>query len=194
MESAKLLIDRIVDETGFSKAAIARKMGITPPYLSRLYAGAIQFTPGMYARLTKSFPMIWPEMAEGVPYYATDFVGGYDESFYKYTAEPSMRVTHPLNGMADLWIKNKGNAMSPLIESDDVIALRDVPKDSVMYGYIYAVVMKDRRYIRRIRRSEREGCWRLAPENVKDFDEIDVNVDDVLRVFSVDAVSREINL
>ena len=194
LETAKELVDRIVAETGLPKSTIAKKAGLAPTYLYRLLSGDIELTAGMAARIKKSFLDIWPEMRDGIPYYPVDFSTGYDDIFENKTCQPSMDIIHPLTGMAELWLQNRSNAMAPLIEPGDVIALRSVDIDSVVYGRVYAIVTRGDRLIRRIRRSEQPGYWRLVPDNKKDFDEQDINVSSVIQVFAVDAISRKISL
>ena len=192
LNPAQRLVEEICRKTSLSERQVCLRAGISQSYLSRLKGGQIELTPGMEARIKKAFVNLFPDLRTGVPYYPVDFQLGL-HSVTSGKLESTIDVIHPMNGLSDMWIANRSTAMSPLIEPGDIMALRDVPLDSVIYGRVYAIVTTNDNLVRIIRRSEREGYWRLIPSNTKDFDEQEICTADVSRVFIVESIARSIN-
>ena len=76
--------------------------------------------------------------------------------------------------------------MSPLIDPGDVIALKKIEdwQVNILYGEVYALVTEQYRTVKRIRKSEIDGCIRLVPEN-PDYDPQDIPVTSVIAIFQV---------
>lgn len=122
---------------------------------------------------------------EGLPYYDVDFVGGFDETINDQTSVPDCYLSVPGFERADFWCNVRGNSMHPLIKNGDLIALKEVPATSIIYGEVYAIVMNDIRTIKKIRSSTNKAKLRFIPINTEEFDEQEYHKQDVIRVFEV---------
>lgn len=189
---AAAIIDRIAAEKNLSQVSIAETCGMSRSYLCRLINGSISLTPEKERQIKSSFPdMFRGEMPEiGIPYFNIDFCLGYDSVFNDQTEIPDLYVRHPLNGHADCWITTRGNSMYPLISSGDIIAIREVQIDGVMFGDVYAIVTDDNRTVKRVRKGSVPSKWRLVPENKDDYDEQEIDIDSVIKVYRVEAVAK----
>lgn len=119
-----------------------------------------------------------------VPYFETDFIGGYDELFNDQSFLPTCYISVPGFERADCWCSIRGNSMSPLISNGDLIALKECTLENIKYGEVYAVVMEDLRTIKKIRRSFSDENLRFIPIN-PDYDEQEYHKSRIIRVFEV---------
>ena len=189
---AKELIDKITSAKKITQNEIGRRAGIAPSYLARLATGDIALTSEKERQIKSAFPeMFRGEMKSiGIPFYNIDFCLGYDAIFNDLIEQPSSYVQHPFNGHAEFWVSTRGNSMYPLISAGDMIALREVQKDGVLFGDIYAIVTDDNRTVKRIRKGSEPSLWKLVPENKNDSDEQEIPVDAVIKVYHVEAVAK----
>ena len=127
--------------------------------------------------------------SEGRPYYNVDFRAGFDLVMNDQTTKPEYRIDfQPYNGEGVVWCNITGNSMSPKISHGDIIAIREVKdwREYIAYGEIYAIVTKnDMRTVKVIRRGTQEGRIRLVPVNTAEYDEQEIAVAMVSRVFQV---------
>ena len=132
-------------------------------------------------------------IAAGVPYYAVDFLAGFDLVMNDQTAKPDGYVSFPNIRGAEAWVDISGKSMSPLIDPGDVIALKKVEDWTVniLYGEVYALVTDQYRTVKRIRKSDREGWIRLVPEN-PEYDPQDIPATSVRAVFQVLGCAKKI--
>lgn len=193
MESNKcrILLDEISAKKGMNLSAIAKAAGINRSFLSNVCGGRANFTENVERKIKDAFPDIFDtSYNKGIPYYDVDFCLGYDVVFDEQTSIPTSFISHPLNGKAQCWVTTRGQSMSPLIEGGDMIALREVSLEGVMFGDVYAIVTDENRTIKRIRKGSKAGKWLLVPENKKDFDEQEVSISSIIKVFRVEAVAK----
>ena len=124
--------------------------------------------------------------AAGVPYYAVDFLAGFDLVVNNQTSTPDGFISFPHIHGAQCWVDISGKSMSPLIDPGDVIALKKIEdwQVNILYGEVYALVTEQYRTVKRIRKSEIDGCIRLVPEN-PDYDPQDIPVTSVIAIFQV---------
>lgn len=129
----------------------------------------------------------------GVPYYAVDFLAGFDLVMNDQTTKPDGYVSFPHIRGAQAWVDISGKSMSPLIDPGDVIALKKVEDWTVniLYGEVYALVTDQYRTVKRIRKSDREGWIRLVPEN-PEYDPQDIPATSVRAVFQVLGCAKKI--
>ena len=122
----------------------------------------------------------------GVPYYAVDFLGGFDPVFNNQTSTPDGYISFPHIRGAQYWVDISGKSMSPLIDPGDVIALKQIEDwpNNILYGEVYALVTQQYRTVKRIRKSEIAGYIRLVPEN-PDYDPQDIPASSVIAIFQV---------
>lgn len=131
--------------------------------------------------------------AAGVPYYAVDFLAGFDLVLNVQTSRPDGYISFPHIRGAQYWVDISGKSMSPLIDPGDVIALKKVEDwmVNILYGEVYALVTDQYRTVKRIRKSDQEGWIRLVPEN-PDYDPQDIPASSVISVFQVLGCAKKI--
>ena len=129
----------------------------------------------------------------GVPYYAVDFLAGFDLVMNDQTAKPDGYISFPNIRGAQAWVDISGKSMSPLIDPGDVIAIKRIEdwQTNILYGEVYALVTNQYRTVKRIRRSELPDHIRLIPEN-PDYDPQDIPISSVLAVFQVLGCAKKI--
>lgn len=123
---------------------------------------------------------------DGVPYYAVDFLAGFDLVVNDQTRNPDGYVSFPNIRGAQYWVDISGKSMSPLIDPGDVIAIKKVEDwpTNILYGEVYALVTEQYRTVKRVRRSDQEGYIRLVPEN-PDYDPQDIPAASVVALYQV---------
>lgn len=131
--------------------------------------------------------------AKGAPYYAVDFIGGFDLVMNDQTAVPAAFVSFPVFRDAECWVDISGKSMEPLISSGDIIALKHVEDwpTNILYGEVYALVTRQYRTVKRVRKSAQEGYLRLVPEN-PDYDQQDIPMSAVIAVYQVLGAAKKI--
>lgn len=131
---------------------------------------------------------------KGAPYYDVDFLGGFDLVASDETIKPDSYFSmKDLNKDGLFWCNITGNSMAPLIRSGSRICMKEVNKYNLLYGDIYALVIRGDdpydllRTVKYVNRSDIKGCVRLVPENAnqKYGDYQDVKVDNILHVFKI---------
>ena len=129
----------------------------------------------------------------GVPYYAVDFLAGFDLVINDQTAVPDGFISFPHIRGAQAWVDISGKSMSPLIDPGDVIAIKHIDdwQTNILYGEVYALVTEQYRTVKRIRKSDREGWIRLVPEN-PDYDAQDIPVSSVVALYQVLGCAKKI--
>lgn len=129
----------------------------------------------------------------GVPYYAIDFLAGFDLVINDQTSVPDGFISFPHIRGAQAWVDISGKSMSPLIDPGDVIAIKHVEdwQTNILYGEVYALVTEQYRTVKRIRKSDREGWIRLVPEN-PDYDPQDIPITSVVALYQVLGCAKKI--
>jgi len=127
----------------------------------------------------------------GAPFFDVDFLGGFDSLTNDQTTIPAYYIDfQPYNKKGNMWVNITGDSMSPRINSGDKICIREIRKEDIIYGEIYALIIGeecDTRTVKWVTRSPEEGKIRLVPEN-KDpryGDYQDIKISDVRKVFKV---------
>lgn len=127
--------------------------------------------------------------ASGRPYYNVDFIGGFDLVFNDQTVVPEYNIDFaPYNQDGVVWCNITGNSMQPKISHGDIIAIKEVVgwQDYLSMGEIYAVVTANHlRTVKIIRQGKSEGTLRFIPINTAEFDEQEVPIKMITRVFEV---------
>lgn len=125
----------------------------------------------------------------GRPYYNVDFIGGFDLVLNDQTIVPEYNIDFaPYNQDGVVWCNITGNSMQPKISHGDIIAIKEVVgwQDYLSMGEIYAVVTANHlRTVKIIRQGKSEGTLRFIPINTAEFDEQEVPIKMITRVFEV---------
>lgn len=125
----------------------------------------------------------------GRPYYNVDFIGGFDLVLNDQTVVPEYNIDFaPYNQDGVVWCNITGNSMQPKISHGDIIAIKEIVgwQDYLSMGEIYAVVTANHlRTVKIIRQGKSEGTLRFIPINTAEFDEQEVPIKMITRVFEV---------
>ena len=136
-------------------------------------------------------PQLLPKTSytSGRPYYNVDFIGGFDLVLNDQTILPEYNIDFaPYNQDGVVWCNITGNSMQPKISHGDIIAIKEVVgwQDYLSMGEIYAVVTANHlRTVKIIRQGKSEGTLRFIPINTAEFDEQEVPIKMITRVFEV---------
>lgn len=122
----------------------------------------------------------------GVPYYDEDFLLGFDEILAPSNEHPEYFINMPGYEKATLWCNASGHSMKPEINNGDIIALQRVDDFSFLpFGDIYGFITTNgMRTIKRLGRSNHEGCYKLIPTN-KDYDVQEIPINKIALVYRV---------
>ena len=129
----------------------------------------------------------YPCAVKEIPYYAVDFMGGFDLVYNAEANTPDGVARLPQFSGADCLVDVSGKSMEPLISPGDCIAIKRLDNWREMYlpGEVYAIVTNEYRTIKRVRKSDKGKDWlKLVPEN-PDYDAQDIRAESVLAMFTV---------
>ena len=99
----------------------------------------------------------------------------------------------PILSGSDFAFVNQGDSMSPEIEHGSVVFVKQVDKDAVVFGDIYLIVSEKINIVRFIRGLDDKN-WRLVAKNVKDFDDLILDISLVKAVYKVKGVLSMISM
>lgn len=137
---------------------------------------------------TEVAPEAVPEISytEGVPYYDEVFECGFDELIAPSSENPEYLIRMPGYERATLWCNASGHSMEPEINNGDIIALQRIQDFSFLpFGDVYGIITTNgMRTIKRLGKSNVEGCYRLIPTN-KEYDEQDIPINKIALVYRV---------
>ena len=122
---------------------------------------------------------------EGAPYYDVEFQGGFTDSFNDQTIYPDRHIYIPGFERVQVWCNISGHSMEPRIGHQDIIGLRQCLVQDIQFGKIYAVVLKTKRTVKIIRKSNDPQMLRYVPINDKEFDEQEFPITDIINIFEV---------
>lgn len=129
-----------------------------------------------------------PYLAQkGAPYYAVDFIAGFDLVFNDQTTTPDNYIYVPQYKNADCWVDVTGDSMAPLIANGDIVALKRVGdwKNNLLGGEIYAIVTNQWRTIKKVRMVKGDDTKLLLVPLNADYDTIEISKKSVVAVFQV---------
>lgn len=126
----------------------------------------------------------------GAPYYDVDFIGGFDLVMNDQTISPDYYIDFPpYNKKGVVWCNVTGHSMEPEIYHGDMIALKDTNETDPNYlpfGEVYALVTDNYRTIKRLTKSDKEGCIRLVPTNTApEYAPQDIPVSHIRKIYQV---------
>lgn len=122
---------------------------------------------------------------EGAPYYDVEFQGGFTDSFNDQTIYPDRHIYIPGFERVQVWCNISGHSMEPRIGHQDIIGLRQCLVQDIQFGKIYAVVLKTKRTVKILRKSNNPQMLRYVPINDKEFDEQEFPITDIINIFEV---------
>jgi len=201
--TSKQIIDTILEDLDISKYAFTKSLNVPPQRIIDITTGKVKrLSADTIDKIIEQYPQYnrqWLMTGEGeptnqekaswansgTPYYNVDFSCGYDVMENCQQITPDGYVLLPFLKDADCLINASGRSMYPLISEGDIIAIKRVNNiDNILFGEVYAIVTDDYRTIKRIRKSDKDGFFKLVPEN-KDYDEQDVAKESILAIFRI---------
>ncbi len=165
------LINKIVISMGVSKKWLTTGEGI--PFEKATLPAAVN---GMVAE-------------QGVPVYDIDVTAGTMSREMIFADERIVgHINVPGVSRDCRIVRVSGDSMSPVINSGDYIAVRQVSDMSILYwGQIYVVLLDDYRMVKYLRRHERNDMVTLRSENPA-YDDIDLPRSAIRALFFVDSI------
>lgn len=193
-EKEGITITSLEKVIGASKGVLSRAIAKRTDILSKWTQAIVENYPQYSADwlLTGKGPMLRNEISAtvsyepqiGVPYYDVDFVAGFDLIFNNQTLLPAHNIVFQPFAEAQLWCNVTGNSMADKINPGDIIALKEIPLESILFGEIYAVVMDDIRTIKVLRKSADPQKLRFIPIN-KEYDEQEFYKSKIQKTYAV---------
>lgn len=195
-ENEGITITSLEKAIGASKGVLSRAIAKKTDILSKWTQAVVENYPQYSANwlLTGKGPMLRDENkitdlisydpSIGVPYYDVDFTAGFDAIFNNQTLLPAHNIIFKPFEEAQLWCNVTGDSMADKINSGDIIALKEISVESILYGEIYAIVLDDVRTIKVLRKSSDPNKLRFVPIN-KEYDEQEFEKYRIQRVYAV---------
>ncbi|MEI3154372.1 MAG: S24 family peptidase [Odoribacter sp.] len=178
--------------TGITNGILSQKNGMTEDSILKFLSYYKDINPdwlilgqgSMLREENKIADLISYDPSVGVPYYDVDFTAGFDAIFNNQTLLPAHNIVFKPFEEAQLWCNVTGDSMADRINSGDIIALKEISLESILYGEIYAVVLDDVRTVKILRKSSDPNRLRFIPIN-KEYDEQEFEKCRIQRVYAV---------
>ena len=189
IKKKKLSIREVANELGISEQGLQKLIRENSTKIETLEAlsSILEVSISVFFDKEQYKPMI--SYTNGVPYYETDFIGGFDLIFNDQTTTPTYLIDFKKYNDADCWCNITGHSMEPEITHGDIIALKEVQDwDKFLpLGEVYAIVTNnDLRTVKRIGAGSQKGFFNLVPTNKSPeygVQEIPINM--IVKVFRV---------
>lgn len=189
-------------ELGFnSQESFAQALGIKQGTLSGIYNSAkgVGVSGDIKRILEKQYSVNieWLETgigdaiaikAFGIPYFDVDFTGSFDSVVNNQTTTPDYYIDlNPFNIKGGIWCNLSGKSMQPEIDPGDKILVSEVHDwiNGIIMGEMYGIVTDEFRTVKRVRKSDKPNHIRLVPSNKAEYDEQDLPLDVIKRVYRV---------
>lgn len=199
-----MLIEQIIKERRLKKKDVATLLGIDVKTLYNYTHGVVpipktklkimeNFINGKTSdddiNAVENYGKEINNIGEGSPYYDVDFMGGFDLMVNNQTTIPDGYVSLPaFNKQGVMWVNVTGHSMEPAINHGDIIAIKEL-QDWQTYlpkGEIYGIVTKnDLRTVKIVRKGSDEQHIRLVPVNISEYDEEEIPLSSIMKVFVV---------
>lgn len=185
-QELKKIISEIKYELNINQTEIADRIGVKKSYLSDMINGRISFTDSIREKLNELrtykvekyineyddpvIPYSGDVLAEvvggdGVYYPNVVASGGFDFATLNVETE-RMSVNVPQFEKGLIYINVYGDSMSPRYNSGDVIGIKQIEPDFILYGYPYVVVLTNGDvHIKIIKKGKGEDSILLVSEN-----------------------------
>jgi len=216
------IIDRIYQymaQNGTTAAAFEKKVGLSNGYLSKQLNRKADIGERIILQILDNCPEIsveWLLTGEGdmlklenqsdkfriseypiqggVPYYQVDFIAGFDLIYNNQKATPDNYIYVPHYCNADCWVDVTGDSMAPLIQSGDIVALKQIKdwQHNILGGEIYAIVTEQWRTIKRVRVVRDDNNKLLLTPINPEYDPLEVNKTSIIAIFQVLGVVKKI--
>ena len=204
-------LNSFIKEKGETKNSFSTKVGINPSNFNRKMKGELPFTNKDFVKIYTStgLGLKWLEFGEGdmiaeqpaiqeedkpqssqsdaKPFYDVDFALGFGSMYNDTPNVPSKYIAIPGYEKADFWCRTSGDSMKPLINSGDIIALKEVVDWNVFLplNEVYAIVTtNDMRTVKMVRRGSDDLHFLLHAIN-EEFGDQEIPKAAIMKVFKV---------
>jgi phage repressor protein C with HTH and peptisase S24 domain len=121
-----------------------------------------------------------------IPYYNIDVTASAFPVFADEREEPEYFISIPAFKDCDFAVPIYGDSMYPKIKNGHIVAVKEVKNKAViLYGEIYLVITEDYRTVKYIRKHKNEKDKVLLCSENPSFDDVEIPLDSILRVFKV---------
>jgi hypothetical protein len=192
-------IKKAIKEAGYTMTHIASEVEVTrtalydninqevprPVFLKKLF-NEFPDIQGIFNRISAenkgaNEPSLKPK---GIPYYDLDITAG---DIPVYFDESHVRPDHYIDifGFSNCThsFPVAGHSMYPKICNGDIGIFQHIKDKSVIdWGSIFLIITSERRLLKYLRKSQKEGYVILASEN-KEFDDMEIPMDKILELF-----------
>lgn len=189
-------------ELGFkSQESFAQALGIKQGTLSGIYNSAkgVGVSGDIKRILEKQYSVNieWLETGVGdviavktlgIPYFDVDFTGSFDSVVNSLAMTPDYYIDlNPFNVKGGIWCNLSGKSMQPEIDPGDKILVVEVCDwiNGIVMGEMYGIVTDEFRTVKRVRKSDKSDHLRLVPSNKAEYDEQDIPLNVIKKVFRV---------
>ena len=173
-ENESITITSLEKNIGASKGVLSRAIAKKTDILSKWTQAIVENYPqysaewlltgrGTMLRQNNTETQISYNPSVGVPYYDVDFTAGFDAIFNNQTLLPAHNIVFKPFQEAQLWCNVTGDSMADRINNGDIIALKEISIESILYGEIYAVVLDNIRTIKILRKATDPNKLRFIP-------------------------------
>lgn len=191
-------IEAVIKWANMSTNYFARYIGLARgENLYQIKRGNNGISLDVAERVVAKFPQVdklWLLTGEG-GMFADDRLRGAQIPFYRHDPEQGMDDIHslesectlvlPMVGDCDFAMCYSGRAMGDLIPPGTVVLLRAVDRDAIIPGGEYVIVSRKIVTLRIVRTVEGEDKLRLVAGDREHYDDILVNVNDIVAVYKV---------
>lgn len=194
-------LKKIIDDTGQSIKGIAEKSSIPHRTLYNLFEKE-QVEKHYLIKLSHALPKIakiekltiedLKETSSGVPVYNVDFTAGDVTQFMDFQEKVVGYID--LNGFKKCiaFVKIKGNSMFPTFTAGDLVGLEPMTDISIIeYGQPFAIVTKSGQSLIKIIRKGKDRDNLILKSNNKEFDDIDIHKNEILRLYKAHGPIRD---
>ncbi len=148
-------------------------------------------------RIVTKFPQIdllWMLTGEGkmlaedrpqgtrIPFYDVDVEQGISDL---ERLQPDDDMIVPRVAQCDLAMVYEGRAMGALVPPGTVVLLKNIDLDAIIPGGEYVIVSRKIVTLRIVRATDNEAQFRLVPGDKEKFDDMILNVSDIMAVYKV---------
>lgn len=129
--------------------------------------------------------------SKGIPYYEVDVFAGSPPLFSDQREVPTTYISFPGFQDCDFACRVSGDSMEDKIHAGDIIACKEINDRHILaYGDIHLIITKEHRFVKILRRGAQKGALILRSAN-KEYDDIDVDIDDILRIYLIKGIIKK---
>jgi repressor LexA len=123
-----------------------------------------------------------------IPFYESDAFAGPMAAFNDGVEIPSSYIYSPGFEDCTMACRASGDSMEDKVHAGDIIVCKQIHnKEILSYGDMYLIVTAEHRLLKVVRKGSERG-WIILRSYNKEYDDIDIKLDDVLSLFLIKGV------